>query len=76
MAAISDASGLWRGDLSDGQRCDHGASGVLRAIRRLPTRRGWRTRAAPPEELRPPRTACFSMAFANYLSTRASAAAD
>ena len=70
MTAIERmASGLWRGDLKSGSGSISAASGVLRDIPFSYATRFENARGTNPEELiAAAHAACFSMAFANYLS--------
>jgi osmotically inducible protein OsmC len=70
MAAIErTASGTWRGDLKGGNGTINAASGVLRDTPFSYATRFEQARGTNPEELiAAAHAACFSMAFANYLS--------
>ena len=72
MAAIErTASGVWRGDLKTGSGAISAASGVLRETPFSYATRFENARGTNPEELiAAAHAACFSMAFANYLSTQ------
>jgi osmotically inducible protein OsmC len=70
MAAIErTASGTWRGDLRGGNGSIDSASGVLRDAPFSFATRFENAKGTNPEELiAAAHAACFSMAFANYLS--------
>ena len=70
MAAIErTASAVWRGDLKGGNGGISAASGVLREAPFTYATRFENARGTNPEELiAAAHAACFSMAFANYLS--------
>jgi osmotically inducible protein OsmC len=70
MAAIErTAAGLWRGDLKSGSGTINASSGVLRDTPFSYATRFENARGTNPEELiAAAHAACFSMAFANYLS--------
>lgn len=70
MAAIErTASGTWRGDLKSGSGTINATSGVLRDTPFSFATRFENARGTNPEELiAAAHAACFSMAFANYLS--------
>jgi osmotically inducible protein OsmC len=72
MAAIErTASGIWRGDLRTGSGAISATSGVLRDAPFSYATRFENARGTNPEELiAAAHAACFSMAFANYLSTQ------
>jgi osmotically inducible protein OsmC len=72
MAAIlRTASGVWRGDLKTGSGAISASSGVLRDTAFSYATRFESARGTNPEELiAAAHAACFSMAFANYLSTQ------
>jgi osmotically inducible protein OsmC len=72
MAAIErTASGVWRGDLKTGSGAINATSGVLRDTPFSYATRFENARGTNPEELiAAAHAACFSMAFANYLSTQ------
>ena len=72
MAAIErTASGTWRGDLKTGSGSITATSGVLRDTPFSYVTRFENARGTNPEELiAAAHAACFSMAFANYLSTQ------
>jgi osmotically inducible protein OsmC len=72
MAAIErTASGIWRGDLKTGNGAITATSGVLRDTPFSYATRFENARGTNPEELiAAAHAACFSMAFANYLSTQ------
>ncbi len=72
MAAIErTASGVWRGDLKTGSGAITATSGVLRDTPFSYATRFENARGTNPEELiAAAHAACFSMAFANYLSTQ------
>jgi len=72
MAAIErTASGTWRGDLKTGSGTINATSGVLRDTAFSYATRFENARGTNPEELiAAAHAACFSMAFANYLSTQ------
>lgn len=72
MAAIErTASGVWRGDLKTGSGAITATSGVLRDTPFTYATRFENARGTNPEELiAAAHAACFSMAFANYLSTQ------
>lgn len=70
MAAIErTASSVWRGDLKAGSGTINSTSGVLRDVAFSYATRFENARGTNPEELiAAANAACFSMAFANYLS--------
>ncbi len=70
MAVIErTASGLWRGDLKSGNGAISAPSGVLREVPFTYATRFENARGTNPEELiAAAHAACYSMAFANYLS--------
>jgi osmotically inducible protein OsmC len=72
MAAIErTASGTWQGDLKTGRGTIDATSGVLRDTPFSFATRFENARGTNPEELiAAAHAACFSMAFANYLSTQ------
>ena len=72
MAAIErTASGTWQGDLKTGRGTIDATSGVLRDTPFSYATRFENARGTNPEELiAAAHAACFSMAFANYLSTQ------
>ena len=72
MAAIErTASGTWQGDLKTGRGTINATSGVLRDTPFSFATRFENARGTNPEELiAAAHAACFSMAFANYLSTQ------
>ena len=72
MAAIErTASAVWRGDLKGGSGAITATSGVLRDTALSYVTRFENARGTNPEELiAAAHAACFSMAFANYLSTQ------
>jgi osmotically inducible protein OsmC len=72
MAAIErTASGLWRGDLKTGSGTINATSGLLRDTPFSYATRFENARGTNPEELiAAAHAACFSMAFANYLSSQ------
>jgi osmotically inducible protein OsmC len=72
MAAIErTASGTWQGDLKTGHGTINATSGVLRDTPFSFATRFENARGTNPEELiAAAHAACFSMAFANYLSTQ------
>ena len=72
MAAIQrTASAVWRGDLKGGAGGISTTSGVLRDTPFTYATRFENSRGTNPEELiAAAHAACFSMAFANYLSTQ------
>jgi osmotically inducible protein OsmC len=72
MAAIErTASGTWQGDLKTGRGTISATSGVLRDTPFSYATRFENARGTNPEELiAAAHAACFSMAFANYLSTQ------
>jgi osmotically inducible protein OsmC len=72
MAAIQrTASAVWRGELKTGSGAISAASGVLRDTPFSYATRFENARGTNPEELiAAAHAACFSMAFANYLSTQ------
>jgi osmotically inducible protein OsmC len=72
MAAIErTASGTWRGDLKTGSGTIGATSGVLKDTPFSYATRFENARGTNPEELiAAAHAACFSMAFANYLSTQ------
>ena len=72
MAAIErTASGTWQGDLKTGKGTINATSGVLRDTPFSYATRFENARGTNPEELiAAAHAACFSMAFANYLSTQ------
>jgi lipoyl-dependent peroxiredoxin len=72
MPAIErTASGVWRGDLKTGSGAITATSGVLRDAPFTYATRFENARGTNPEELiAAAHAACFSMAFANYLSTQ------
>jgi lipoyl-dependent peroxiredoxin len=72
MAAIErTASGSWRGDLKTGAGTINATSGVLRDTPFTYATRFENAKGTNPEELiAAAHAACFSMAFANYLSTQ------
>jgi osmotically inducible protein OsmC len=72
MAAIErTASGVWRGDLKTGSGTINATSGVLRDTPFSYATRFENARGTNPEELiAAAHAACFSMAFANYLSSQ------
>jgi len=72
MAAIQRmASALWRGELKTGHGAISATSGVLRDTPFSYATRFENARGTNPEELiAAAHAACFSMAFANYLSTQ------
>lgn len=68
MAIERTASGLWRGNLKDGDGTIGSTSGVLQEIPFSYATRFENARGTNPEELiAAAHAACFSMAFANYL---------
>jgi osmotically inducible protein OsmC len=72
MAAIErTATGIWRGDLKSGSGTITATSGVLRDTQFSYATRFENARGTNPEELiAAAHAACFSMAFANYLSSQ------
>ena len=72
MAAIQRlASAVWRGELKTGSGAITATSGVLRDTPFSYATRFENARGTNPEELiAAAHAACFSMAFANYLSTQ------
>jgi osmotically inducible protein OsmC len=72
MAAIERTSvGSWRGDLKTGSGTINATSGVLRDTPFSYATRFENAKGTNPEELiAAAHAACFSMAFANYLSTQ------
>lgn len=72
MAAIErTASSVWRGDLKTGNGAITATSGVLRDTPFSYATRFENARGTNPEELiAAAHAACYSMAFANYLSTQ------
>ena len=72
MAAIErTASGTWRGDLKTGNGTINATSGVLKDTPFSYATRFENARGTNPEELiAAAHAACFSMAFANYLSAQ------
>jgi osmotically inducible protein OsmC len=72
MAAIQrTASAVWRGELKTGNGAISATSGVLRDTPFSYATRFENARGTNPEELiAAAHAACFSMAFANYLSTQ------
>ncbi len=72
MAAIErTSSGTWRGDLKTGAGTISATSGVLRDTPFTYATRFENAKGTNPEELiAAAHAACFSMAFANYLSTQ------
>ena len=72
MAAIErTATGMWRGELKTGSGSINAASGVLRDTPFSYATRFENARGTNPEELiAAAHAACYSMAFANYLSTQ------
>jgi osmotically inducible protein OsmC len=72
MAAIQrTASAIWRGELKTGNGAISATSGVLRDTPFSYATRFENARGTNPEELiAAAHAACFSMAFANYLSTQ------
>jgi osmotically inducible protein OsmC len=72
MAAIErTSSGTWRGDLKTGTGTINATSGVLRDTPFTYATRFENAKGTNPEELiAAAHAACFSMAFANYLSTQ------
>jgi osmotically inducible protein OsmC len=72
MAGIERmASGTWRGDLKTGSGTINATSGVLRDTPFSYATRFENARGTNPEELiAAAHAACFSMAFANYLSAQ------
>lgn len=72
MAAIErTSSGTWRGDLKTGSGTINATSGVLRDTPFSYATRFENARGTNPEELiAAAHAACFSMAFANYLSSQ------
>src|SRR4028119_432350 len=70
MAAIErTATGVWRGDLRGGSGQIDSTSGVLQATPFTFATRLEKAKGTNPEELiAAAHAACFSMAFANYLS--------
>jgi len=72
MAAIErTSSGTWRGDLKTGSGTINATSGVLRDTPFTYATRFENAKGTNPEELiAAAHAACFSMAFANYLSTQ------
>jgi osmotically inducible protein OsmC len=72
MAAIErTATGTWRGDLKSGSGTITAASGVLRDTQFSYATRFENARGTNPEELiAAAHAACFSMAFANHLSSQ------
>lgn len=72
MAAIERTSnGTWRGDLKTGSGTISATSGVLRDTPFTYATRFENAKGTNPEELiAAAHAACFSMAFANYLSTQ------
>ena len=72
MAAIErTASGIWRGELKTGNGLINATSGVLKDTPFSYATRFENARGTNPEELiAAAHAACYSMAFANYLSTQ------
>jgi len=70
-AILRTATGTWHGDLKSGKGSIDSTSGVLKATPYTFATRFENAKGTNPEELiAAAHAACFSMAFANYLSTQ------